>query len=141
MKMVSLNCGCLVWCHISIHLVSIIYVGVFVCLRSVRSGTLLTHLDDDVTVCRLMAWIEQQQGSISYLPWTWNTWGVQQKDTAAREVQRDEAEVRDVRARGGGEALVSDYDHGTPTAWGTAVRSSFAKASVGVPNAAEAKHE
>lgn len=34
LKIVSLNCGCLVWYHISIHVVSIIYVRVFVCFRS-----------------------------------------------------------------------------------------------------------
>jgi len=54
-------------------------------------------------------------GSISYLPWTWNTWGAD-ADTA-----------------GGGEALVSDYTTGKPTAWGQAVKNAFAKATVGTP--------
>jgi hypothetical protein len=60
----------------------------------------------------LMEWIEQQQGTISYMPWAWNTWG------AAGEVE------------GGGEALVEDYN-GKPTDWGKAVKSSFEKASIG----------
>ena len=63
----------------------------------------------------LMEWIEQQHGSISYLPWTWNTWG---SDS-------------DARAGGKGEALVSDYSTGEPTDWGKAVKSSFAKATIG----------
>ena len=58
----------------------------------------------------LMRWIEAQGGSISYLPWTWNTWGPANEN-------------------GAGEALVKDY-RGTPTEhWGTAVKSQFESAS------------
>ena len=67
----------------------------------------------------LFAWIEKQGGSISYLPWTWNTWGNTRNDTAY--------------AAGSGEALVTDYS-GAPTQWGSAVKSAFAKATVGVTN-------
>ena len=66
----------------------------------------------------LMKWIEQQHGTISYLPWTWNTWGA----TA--------------EAEGAGESLVSDYATGKPTSWGQAVKTSFANARYGLAAAA-----
>jgi endoglucanase len=51
----------------------------------------------------LWAWIEKQHGAISYLAWTWNTWG-------------------------GNEGLVSDYAKGTPTSpWGRAFQAQIAQ--------------
>jgi hypothetical protein len=59
----------------------------------------------------LFDWIEAQGGTVSYLPWAWNTWGP--------------------AVNGKGEALVEDYDKGTPTEhWGTAVKNAFAEASL-----------
>ena len=74
-----------------------------------------------------MQWIEQQQGTISYMPWTWNTWGALQ-----RMGQAVGNTTQAARSGSGGEALVKDYS-GAPTAWGAAVKASFEKASVGVP--------
>lgn len=63
----------------------------------------------------LFSWIEKQAGSISYLPWTWNTWGTHLRVPS--------------HAQGAGEALVSNYTAGTPTPWGQAVRAAFARAA------------
>lgn len=53
----------------------------------------------------LWNWIEMQHSTVSYLAWTWNTWG-------------------------GKEGLVSDYAKGTPTdPWGHAFKAQIAKAN------------
>ena len=79
----------------------------------------------------LMTWIEKQSGTISYLPWTWNTWGAMSNaSNATGHVPLGET--------GGGEALVKNYN-GEPTSWGQAVKDSFAKARTGVPLAATPK--
>ena len=88
----------------------------------------------------LFEWIEAQGGTVSYLPWTWNTWGPADGDADARAdaaVPPPRNRTGAARVGGAGEALISDYN-GTPTEhWGNAVKSQFAKATVGVP----ASHE
>jgi hypothetical protein len=72
-------------------------------------------------------------GTISYLPWTWNTWGAAahtRNETGSTSAAGLEVAAG---ARGGGEALVKDYKTGEPTDWGKAVQESFAKATAGVP--------
>lgn len=49
-----------------------------------------------------MKWIEQQEGTVSYLPWTWNTWGAEDNSTWAT----DNSTWAATRLGGGGEALV-----------------------------------
>ena len=77
----------------------------------------------------LMTWIEKQSGTISYLPWTWNTWGAMSNNASNTTGHMPLGET------GGGEALVKNYN-GEPTSWGQAVKDSFAKARTGVPLAA-----
>ena len=90
----------------------------------------------------LMKWIEIQGGTISYLPWTWNTWGAAavaavsaEANSSSRLVASVEESVPTQRSWGAGEALVKNYTTGEPTDWGKAVKDSFANAKVGVPSA------
>eukprot|EP01043_Picozoa_sp_COSAG02_P010738 COSAG02_NODE_384_length_23406_cov_9.459733_12_plen_488_part_00 len=68
-----------------------------------RVPIVVTETGFDVSwTAGLWSWIERQGGSISYLAWTYNTWG-------------------------GKEGLVSDYAKGTPTTpWGTAFKRQIA---------------
>eukprot|EP01047_Picozoa_sp_COSAG01_P045261 COSAG01_NODE_4156_length_5291_cov_4.177196_2_plen_84_part_00 len=81
-----------------------------------------------------MKWIEGQRGTISYMPWTWNTWGAEggAKPAGGGAAAADGGGSS---SRGAGEALVVDYS-GKPTQWGAAVKSSFEKATIGTHTAA-----
>ena len=77
----------------------------------------------------LMAWVEQQGGAISYMPWTWNTCSGDRRWCEKGAAGNATAAAR---SGGAGEALVKNYD-GEPTDWGKAVKASFEQATVGIP--------